>query len=136
MSTSVAEKMLLACSPDIATDVAIKAFLKENPKYNDFGVDLVNDFASWMPLQTSKENTKQTNDMADILAFAQFVEESDTKDVRDLAANEEFKTKELTWEDESWVLDDFIDLLDEFKENKIMEKIKGLLRQVCADSNV
>ena len=136
MSTSVAEKMLLACSPDIASDAAIKAFLKENPKYNDFGVDLINDFASWMPLQTSKEKTKQANDMADILAFAQFVEESDTNDVRDLAANEEFKTKELTWEDESWVLDDFIDLLDEFKENKIMEKIKGLLRQVCADSNV
>ena len=130
---SIAEKMLLACSQDIASDVAIKAFLKETPKYNDFGVELVNDFAAWQMSQESIKKAKLANDMADVLAFAQIVEDSDTKDVRDLAAADEFETKELVWEDESWVLDDFIDILNEFKEKKIMEKIKRLIQQMCTE---
>ena len=122
MATSTnAEKVLCAYNADSNN---IKAFLEEHPKYMEFGDDLIRDFESWTAAcRLKKEKTK---DRQAVLAFAELVEQSDTKDVREL----DLTNENTSLEDESWVLDDFINLLDAFKKNKIMDKIKSMVAEI------
>jgi hypothetical protein len=121
-TTTNAEKVLRACIPENADSKNIKAFLEEHPKYMEFGDDLIRDFESW----TAACRLKKTKDRQDVLTFAELVEQSDTKDVREL----DLTNENTSLEDESWVLDDFINVLDAFKKNKIMDKIKSLVAEI------
>ncbi len=104
-------------------NVNIKAFLEGNPKYADIGDELVKDIAAWVvACQLKKSKAERKKNMADILAFAELLEENvyeDDTDDEDADAMSHLRSGEA--------IEIFEDIMDTFKTKHIMVKIKSLI---------
>ena len=121
MKFDIAEAVVVL--PVCASTVNIKAFLEENPKYADIKVELVKDIAAWTTAcQLKKAKAERKKNMADILAFAELLEENtynEGDDEENSDAWSHFRSRE--------VIELFGDIMDTFKNKRIMLKIKSLI---------
>jgi hypothetical protein len=107
--------------------INIKAFLDENRKYAEIGGDfwLEKDMTTWITAcqlkqEEARRKAERKKNMADILAFAELLEDNPYDD-------EEDKQDAMSYLRSEEAIESFEDIMNMFKDKHIMVKIKSLI---------